>query len=163
MIGNVDDAPDLRFLCEIRIDAGAAGFRLGRTPKGMRRIGAIRGGSVTGPALNGRLFAGGGDWALVDEAGTIHMDMRCMIELDDGEGVYVTQAGRVAAPAGPVRDAVMDRARWGELDPDAYYFRTLAQFEAAAGGSHDWLNRIVAVGYGRHRAGGLTYRLFAVA
>lgn len=158
----IDGPPPLSHLCDIEIATGTHGFAMRATPSGQRRIGAIREGRVTGPVLSGRLFAGGGDWARVDQQGTIHMDMRCMIETDDGEGVYLTQAGRVATPAGPVRDAVMDRSRWGELDPADYYYRTIAQFEAAADGPYDWLNRIVAVGRGTHRPGSVHYRLWAV-
>lgn len=156
------EPPQLDLLTTITIETGAAGFRMGAGTRGQRRIGAIRGGFAEGPGLVGPLFAGGGDWAVIDTEGTIHIDMRCMVETGAGEGVLVTQVGRVAAPAGPVREAVMDRARWGDLDPASYYYRTVAQFEAATDGPHAWLNRVVAVGRGRHRPGAVEYTLWIV-
>jgi len=57
---------------------------------------------------------------------------------------------------------VMDRMERGEaVDPASYYFRINPLFETSAP-KYDWINRIVAIGFGYRRADGPIYSVFEV-
>jgi len=152
--------PTLALLTEIVIDAGARGYTIADAPTGVRRIGFIKSGVASGPGLNGRLAPGGGDFALIARGDCIQIDFRAVVETVDGGLVYLTQSGRLHAPD-DVKPDLIDRARWGALDPTTYYFRTAAQFETGPG-PHERLNRIIALGMGRHGENQVAYRLFEV-
>ncbi len=51
--------------------------------------------------------------------------------------------------------------REGPVDPSEYYFRTAVFFETGAE-PHLWLNRILAVGCGIPRKGGIVYDIHQI-
>ncbi|MBW4091165.1 MAG: DUF3237 domain-containing protein [Proteobacteria bacterium] len=130
---------------------------IGATPAGDRRVGLVAGGRFTGPRLSGTVLPGGADWILLRPDGATTLDVRIVLQTDDGAAIGMTYRGLRHGPA-----AVMDKvARGEEVDPASYYFRTSVTFETAAP-QYDWLNRIVAVGTGHRPPSGPVYDVFEV-
>lgn len=144
------------FLFEMSIDIDLP-QPIGATPMGKRFIAYVRGGTFKGPRLTGRVLPGGGDWVLLRSDHVFQLDVRITLETDDGALIYTTYRGarhgsgdvmhRIAA-AQPVR-------------ADEYYFRTTPYFETQAE-RYAWLNRIVTVGIGEDRPGGVSYHVHQI-
>src|SRR5881397_66993 len=66
---------------------------IGATPMGTRQVFIVKGGTVEGPRIKGKLLPGGGDWALVRSDGAVQLDVRATIQTDDGALVYGTYGG----------------------------------------------------------------------
>lgn len=135
-----------------------AGMQLiGATPNGSRRIGLVSGGRFEGPKLKGNVLPGGADWIIGRPDGSTTLDVRIVLETDDGATIGMTYRGMRHGPA-----AVMEKLNAGEVvDPSQYYFRTAIAFETAAP-KYDWLNRIIAVGTGSRPPEGPIYDIFEV-
>jgi len=131
---------------------------LGQTPNGTRRIATVTGGTFKGERLSGKIRAApGGDWLQLRADGATILDVRCTLETDDGELIYMTYRGVRHGPP-----EVMARLAKGEaVDPKSYYFRTTPVFETASR-KYDWLNRIVSVATGRREASGPIYEVYEV-
>jgi hypothetical protein len=130
---------------------------IGATPNGNRRIGLVAGGTFEGARLKGTVLPGGADWIIVRPDGATTLDVRLVLETDDGAAIGMTYRGMRHGPA-----AVMDRLNRGDtVDPAEYYFRIAVAFETAAA-NYDWLNRIIAVGTGRRPPEGPVYDVFEV-
>lgn len=130
---------------------------IGRTPNGDRRIGLVAGGSFQGERLRGTVLPGGTDWIILRPDGSTTLDVRLVLQTDDGATIGMTYRGMRHGPP-----AVMERMNRGEIvDPSEYYFRTSVAFETAAA-KYDWLNRIIAVGTGRRPPEGPVYDVFEV-
>jgi hypothetical protein len=98
---------------------------VGSTPEGTLAIFPVTGGSFDGERLRGRVLAGGGDWVTTRSNGMMTLDLRVVLETDDGSLIHMTFSG--------IRD---DANR---------YFRTTPRFETAAP-RYAFLNRLLAVG-----------------
>jgi hypothetical protein len=85
----------------------------------------------------------GADWQLIQPDGFSELDTRYTLETEQGQRVYVQNAGiRHAAPD------VMQKLLAGQIvDPKLVYFRTVPKFETAAP-ELQWLARSVFVGIG---------------
>jgi len=130
---------------------------IGATPNGNRRIGLVAGGAFEGARLKGTVLPGGADWIIMRPDGSTTLDVRLVLETDDGATIGMTYRGMRHGPP-----AVMDRLNRGDpVDPAEYYFRTAVAFETAAA-KYDWLNRIIAVGTGRRPPEGPVYDVFEV-
>ena len=131
---------------------------LGATPNGTRRIATVSGGSFKGERLSGRIRpTPGGDWLQLRADGATILDVRCTLETDDGELIYMTYRGVRHGPP-----EVMARLAKGEsVDPKSYYFRTTPVFETASE-KNRFLNRIVCVATGRREPAGPVYDVFQV-
>jgi hypothetical protein len=130
---------------------------IGATPNGNRRVGLVAGGKFQGPKLKGIVLPGGADWVIGRPDGSTTLDLRIVLETDDGAAVGMTYRGMRHGP-----DAVMERVNSGVfVDPSEYYFRTTVAFETAAP-KYDWLNRIIAIGTGSRPPGGPVYEIFEV-
>ena len=120
--------PRLTYLAALRVDCDAP-VDLGPAGEGRRVLYPIRGGTVSGPHLNGRVRPGGGDWATARPDRTTRVWARYTLELDDGTVIGVTNAGTVRDdPDGGIRSA-----------------RTAAEFEVPEG-PHAWLRERVILG-----------------
>ena len=78
--------------CTFDIDLGEGWF-IGTGGFGNRVVGAVGGGTVTGPRLNGTLVGPGADWALLGGDGYGRVDVRMQIRTHDGAIVYVQYVG----------------------------------------------------------------------
>ena len=135
-----------------------AGMQLiGATPTGNRRIGLVAGGTFEGARLRGKVLPGGADWIVVRPDGVTTLDVRLVLETDDGAAIGMTYRGLRHGPA-----AVMDRLNRGEVvDPSTYYFRIAVVFETAAA-KYAWLNGAAFVGTGDRTPSGPIYDVFEV-
>ena len=130
---------------------------LGMTPGYDRRIGEITGGTFEGERLNGKFRTGGSDWQSLRADGAISINVRLVMETDDGALIAMRYRGVRHGPK-----AVMDRLAKGEaVNPFEYYFRVTPWFETATE-KYDWLNRVVAVAIGHRLPQGPTYQVFEI-
>ncbi len=128
----------------LTIRAELAGIlKLGATPYGERRIINILGGSVEGERLKGKILPGGADWQIVRTDGVVHLHAIYTVETETGGQILVNSEGLRHGPP----DVMARLARDETVDPALYYFRAFMRFETADPASN-WLNRILAVGYG---------------
>jgi hypothetical protein len=130
---------------------------VGETPAGNRRIGLVAGGTFEGPRLKGIVLPGGADWIIIRPDGVTTLDVRIVLETDDGAAIGLTYKGlRHGIPE------VMAKVNSGIfVDPAAYYFRTAVNFETAAP-EYAWLNGIIAIGTGSRPPEGPVYDIFEV-
>jgi hypothetical protein len=132
-------------------------LHFGPTPYGERRVIHIRGGTVSGPKLNGRILPGGADWQIVRTDGASDVQARYTIETGTGAHILVNSEGlRHGSPE------VLARLLRGEaVDPSEYYFRTVMRFETGEK-SLDWLNRILAIARGARQAKAVRLEVYEV-
>jgi hypothetical protein len=130
---------------------------LGMTPNGNRRVGLVAGGTFAGERLRGTVLPGGADWIIVRPDGVTTLDVRLVLQTDDGAAIGMVYRGLRHGPA-----EIMRRLDRGEMvDPSEYYFRTAIMFETAAA-TYDWLNRIFAIGTGSRPPEGPIYQIYEV-
>jgi hypothetical protein len=130
---------------------------IGKTPGHDRRVGEVTGGTFEGERLRGKILSGGSDWQTVRSDGAWTLDVRMVLETDDGALIGMTYRGIRHGPT-----AVLERIARGEaVSPSEYYMGALPLFETAAD-KYDWLNRIVTVAIGHRLAHGPTYNVFEV-
>lgn len=130
---------------------------VGATPNGGRRVGLVGGGTFEGARLKGTILPGGADWIIARPDGSTTLDVRLVLQTDDGATIGMTYRG---LRHGPVE--VMDKVNKGEfVDPALYYFRTAIQFETASD-KYAWLNGIIAIGTGSRPPEGPVYDVFEV-
>ena len=131
---------------------------LGPTPLGARKIAQVTGGHFQGDRIKGTVHAGpGGDWLLLRNDGVLSLDVRITLETDDGHLIYMSYKGMRHGP----KDIIDALNRGEKVDPSAYYFRMVPQFETSSE-KYSWINRLVAVAPGQREASGPTYTIFEV-
>jgi len=122
-----------------------------------RRLGVVSGGSFAGERLSGIVLDGGADWQLLRSDGATLLDVRLVLQTDDGALIGMTYDGIRHGPP-----EVMERIARGEtVDPDSYYFRSAARF-TTSDARYAWLNRVIAIGAGHRAATGPVYSLFEI-
>lgn len=148
--------PRLEFIGRCRADLGEP-LELGQTPWGRRRIIPIVGGEFDGPRLSATILAGGADWQVIHEDGTVAIDTRYTLQTRDDALVSVaTQGVRHGPPE------VLRRLADGQLvDPGEYYFRVSIRYETGAD-AYWWLNRMVAVASAVRLADQVIYDAYAL-
>src|SRR5262247_369491 len=130
---------------------------IGATPGHDRRSGEIAGGRFEGERLSGRILSGGSDWQSLRADGTTTLNVRLLLETNDGELIGMTYLGMRHGPK-----EVMDRLARGEkVSPSEYYMRATPYYETASE-KYGWLNRVVSVAYGHRMAGGAIYQVFEI-
>src|SRR5215467_8077646 len=130
---------------------------IGMTPGHDRRVGIVTGGSFEGEPLRGKIHAGGSDWQSLRSDGALTLDVRIIMETDDGHLIGMTYRGMRHGPK-----EVLDRIGRGEtVSPSEYYMRA-APFYETSSEKYGWLNRIVSVAYGHRMAGGAIYQVFEI-
>lgn len=140
------------------IDAELAPIlEFGRTPYGGRRVIDIKGGTVRGPRLNGRILPGGADWQIIRGDGAADIEARYTIESESGARILVNSKGLRHGPP----EVLAALARGGTVDHSLYYFRTVMRFETADP-ALDWLNRILALARGQREAFSVRLDVFEV-
>jgi hypothetical protein len=130
---------------------------VGETPSGNRRIGLVAGGTFEGPKLRGKVLPGGADWIMVRNDGVTTLDVRIVLETDDGATIGLQYRGLRHGP-----DDVMAKVNSGQfVDPSLYYFRTAVTFETASP-KYAWLNKVFGIGTGSRPPEGPVYEIFEV-
>jgi hypothetical protein len=82
---------------------------IGMTPGHDRRVGIVTCGSFEGERLRGKIHAGGSDWQSLRSDGALTLDVRCIMETDDGHLIGMTYRGMRHGPK-----EVLDRIARGE-------------------------------------------------
>ena len=142
------------FIFQIEVKAPSI---IGATPGYDRRIGEIAGGRFEGERLRGRIISGGSDWQSLRADGTTTLNVRLVMETDDGDLIGMTYLGMRHGPK-----EVMERIARGEkVSPAEYYMRATPYYETASE-KYGWLNRIASVAYGHRMAGGAIYQVFEI-
>ena len=145
-----------RPLFVMRLDVKAM-VMVGDTPGSFRRVGIVPSGTFAGERLSGKVLDGGSDWQAVRSDGSTTLDVRLILQTDDGVNLTMAYRGIRHGAA-----EVIQRLEKGEeVDPASYYFRTSPIFEAPAG-KYEWLNRVIAVGTGHRFSYGPVYSVFEV-
>ena len=130
---------------------------IGATPGYDRRVGEIVGGRFEGERLRGRILSGGSDWQSLRADGTTTLNVRLVMEADDGGLIGMTYLGMRHGPK-----EVMERIARGEtVSPSEYYMRATPYYETSSE-KYGWLNRIVSVAYGHRMTGGAIYQVFEI-
>lgn len=120
------------------------GIDLGKTPLGKRVIYTVKGGTFEGPKLKGKVRPLGGDWVLRLDSVTTKLDVKLLLETDDGQLISSTYTGFV------------------HTNPDGTtYWRITPLFETGSK-KYAWLNYLVAVGVGKFGQGGVSYEVYAI-
>jgi hypothetical protein len=118
---------------------------LTNTPAGMRVVVAVKTFTVDGDRLKGtNKGTAAADWLTIGPDGTGTVDVRAMIETDDGALIYVYYQGRRDFSEG--------------MEAPIY---TAPKFESGDE-RYGWLNKIQAVGKGMFDGSTLTYEIYEV-
>ncbi len=131
---------ELVTLAGVSVAAGER-HRVDGGPFGDRLLAAISDGRWDGERVAGRIVGAGGDWARPAPGGVMLLDVRQVLETDDGATSYVAYQGRC------------DRSR------GTY---TVAPTFETTDEHYTWLNAVQAVGKARMRGGRLEYEMFEV-
>ncbi len=130
----------------------------GMTTAGERLIADLDGGTFEGPKLKGKVRASGADWALICSDGTLKIDVRTVLETDDGAVIYMPYRGRMVM-SDMIGKILADGE--GETQYGDTYWVTQIQFETGDE-RYAWLNSVMAVGEGKLAPSLATYRVSAV-
>ena len=138
-------APALQHVLDLTVHVAApieAGTVTGLNSRGKRRIIPITGGTVTGQA-NGKILPGGADFQIVVSETTADLDARYMIELENGEHIFVQNRALRRGAAADIAKLV----RGEPVAPEAIYFRCVPTFEVSSP-ALAWLTQSIFVGTG---------------
>ncbi len=119
-----------------------AGTVIGLNSRGKRRIIPITGGTATGQ-VNGKVLPGGADFQIVVSETTSDLDARYMIELENGEHIFVQNRALRRGSAADIAKLV----RGEPVAPEAIYFRCVPTFEVSSP-ALEWLTQSIFVGTG---------------
>lgn len=151
---------ELRPLFTIKAEVDAPPQLVGAVPHGYtRRVMCVSGGRFDGERLSGKVLPGGADSVIERADGSLHLDVRLVLQTGQGELVYMTYQGRRNGPTPEIRRRIVNRE---QIPRGADYFRVLVQFETAAP-RLAWLNDKVAVGTGTREPDGPVYDVWEVA
>ena len=145
---------DLTVFVATPIEAGQV---TGLNSRGRRRIIPITGGKVTGK-FSGTVLPGGADFQIVVSDTCADLDARYLLQLDNGEHVYVMNR---ALRRGSVED-IARLVRGEPVDPAAIYFRCAPTFEVSSP-ALAWLTESLFVGTGARFPDRVEMRFFRVA
>ena len=130
------------FLFDLNLEVGTP-QNLGSAGGG-RLIVPVSGGTFAGHGLKGTTVAPGGDWIVQRPDGSRVLDVRILLQTDDGQKIYMSWRGIAYAPPG-----------------GALVARIAPLFETAAP-KYAWLNNVVAVGVYRPDLGKIAYRVYRI-
>jgi len=130
---------------------------IGLVPEGIRVNFYSTGGEISGPRVNGKVRAVGGDWLTVRKDGVAVLDVRTTFETDNGALILVTYSGMI-----DFGENGYDQFLRGELPPEAE-IRMSPRF-ATSHPDYLWLNRLHCLGIGRYTAAASSarYDVYAV-
>jgi len=109
-----------------------------------RLIVPVSGGTFEGQRLKGTIISPSGDWIVQRPDGSRLLDLRLLLQTDDGEPIYMSGRGIAYTPPGA-----------GLISRIAPVFETKAP-------KYTWLNNVVAVGVYRGLAGKIAYRVYQI-
>ena len=153
-------APALQHVLDLTVYVATpveAGTVVGLNSRGKRRIIPITGGTATGH-VNGKVLPGGADFQIVVSETTTDLDARYMIELDNGEHIFVQNRALRRGSAADIAKLVRGEA----VDASAIYFRCVPTFEVSSP-ALEWLTQSIFVGTGARYPDRVQLSIFRVA
>jgi hypothetical protein len=130
----------LPLLCEVTayddfpLDVGSSSW-------GTRLVAPVLGGTVAGPRLNGTIRPFGADWGIVRADNCLELNVRLLIDTDDGALIHTYYSGLV-----PMTQEETDQLLAGSISEALDFFVT-PRFETGDE-RYTWLTRLLAVGRG---------------
>ncbi|WP_022977515.1 DUF3237 domain-containing protein [Nevskia ramosa] len=114
--------------------------------------------TIDSPRLKAKILPPSGDWVQVQDNGNWKLDVRLLMEADDGCPIYAQYSGILRMDPG-----LGERLASGEEIPGSeLYFRSAPYFQTPSE-KYGWLNNVVAVGKMRSFGGGnVVYDIFEV-
>ena len=113
-------------------------------PQGSRLIVTVSGGSFEGPRLRGKVAeVAAGDWLTMRADGSFRLDVRLVLETDDGASILMSYNGV------------------GTRTDDGATVRSAPTFETGDE-RYTWLNGVQAVGLGATGGPGIIYDVYAI-
>jgi hypothetical protein len=106
------------------------------------RIAPVTGGTFSGPGIRGTVRDGGGDY-ITQVSGHSSLDVRIVLDTDDGAVIYMTYTGIVSR------------------GPEGTYWRVRPIFSTTSE-KYDWLNQAVFVGKSKQVPGKVAYDIFRI-
>jgi hypothetical protein len=110
-------------------------------PHGTRVVVGVTGGTFEGPRLKGTIKGPGGDWATLRPDGSGRLDVRLLLETEDGALILMHYSGVFAQGASYIRSAPL--------------FETGDERYA-------WINDVLSIGLGSIGDGEVTYDVYQV-
>ncbi len=140
------DTLPCEFLFEITALTGVkAPVFINNGPNGTRLIVTASGGTFEGPKMRGVVAdVAGGDWVTARADGSIRLDVRLLLQTDDGAHIFMAYSGIGIRGGG------------------AMSLRTAPQFETGDE-RYAWLNSVQAVAHGLSGDGSVTYQVYALS
>ena len=132
-------------------------YNVGKTPVADRRIAELPGGYFEGERLRGKILPSGSDWQTVREDSAWMINVRTLLETDDGALIGMTYQGLRHGP----KDVIEAIARGESVNPLSYYMRVSVNFETAAE-RYGWLNRCMSIAHGHRLPTGAIYNVFEI-
>lgn len=153
-------APALQHVLDLTVYVAApieAGNVVGLNSRGKRRIIPITGGKVTGK-VTGKVLPGGADFQIVVSETTADLDARYMIELDNGEHIFVQNRALRRGAAADIAKLVSGE----HVSPEAIYFRCVPTFEVSSP-ALEWLTQSIFIGTGARFPDSVQISIFRLA
>ncbi|MBL4621142.1 MAG: DUF3237 domain-containing protein [Immundisolibacteraceae bacterium] len=145
--------PLLRFNVDV-----APPIEVGAHSGGSRTVANITGGCFDGDRLSGTIHNSGADWILIDAAGMGKVDVRIVLETDDGANIYVSYQGYLGLnEAFGQAIATGGSTEFGDL-----HLLTQLRFETGDQ-RYQWLNSALGVAEGRVVPGGIEYQVYELS
>ena len=149
-IYKIKSAPLFRIKAEV-----AAAQEAESGPYGDVRYMPVKGGTFEGERLRGKLLPGGADCQLIRQDNVADINVRVVMETDDGVRFLMRGFGLRHAS-----EDVMRKLMAGEAVPAKnYYFRETFFFETPSG-KYDWLNRLIGIGGGERNKDGVVLDVY---
>ena len=114
------------------------------SPAGNKVIVPVSAGTFEGPKLKGTVIAPSGDSITVRSDGSSVLDLRLLLQTDDGQRILMTCRG--------IAYTTSDGALFARLQP---LFETGAE-------KYAWVNKVVAIGVYRPMPGKIAYRVYRI-
>ncbi len=114
-----DTSLPVRHLYKITLETTDAPMMLPAGPQGTRMVVGVKGGHFEGERLNGKVVGPGGDWVTQRADGSIKLDVRLLLQTDDGasilvsyNGVGIVVEGQLKARCAPLFETGDERYAW---------------------------------------------------
>lgn len=145
LIANTTNAQKLEseFLYKITLSLDKP-IDTGKSPFGTRIAYPIVGGTFEGPKMKGKVKPVGEDWLMKVDETTNKLDVRLVLETEDGQLIACTYPGIVH-----------------NNEDKTSYWRITPTFQTSSK-KYEWLNYVLAVGKGNFENGSVTYEVFAI-
>ena len=131
---------------------------IGETPSGNRRIGLVAGGTFEGAKLRGTVLPGGSDWIIGRPDGVTTLDVRIVLQTDDGAAIGLHLSRPAPWPGGG--DGKGQQRRNSSIRRNTISAPS-STFETASP-KYAWLNKIFGIGTGSRPPEGPVYEIFEV-